>query len=560
MKSLRNPQRRRNMCSLRFIDSALVISTFSLPLQVLAQPATPAADQLSNKSPALQQREQGTQHKRGPNTNPPQGIAGAPANDDCENAIAAFDGNNPFSTIGATTDGPPHASCDLAGESQINQDIWFDYTATSTDVVNISLCGSAYNTRLAMYAGCACPVGDDNLIACNDDACGLQSETFFSTTAGECYKVRIGGFDSSAGEGNVLIFVGCVGLCGPCARHDCCTTGWVGCNDAECCNLVCAKDAFCCDIEWDTICVNAADELCGNAPQAYCPSPCTNDNPQDCFVGGNLPGCSIPDCCEFICAFDPFCCNAQWDQTCADAARAMCDLACEVTCLPGATLEDERCGEDNNGSCGGSFGSCQGPFPDCCDATGAPGCSDPACQQSICTIDPYCCDTEWDGICAAEACDDPNCQCNPSKSLFQTLACSDSICGTHWSSTTVRDTDWYQFNITECGTLVTWNVNSEFPPAVFVVQGCPGTILAAGLVNGCDTTASVELAAGTYLAFVAPAAFVNFPCGIGNNNYVAQLTCAQPCAGDIIGASGSPDGAVNVDDLLKVINNWGACK
>jgi hypothetical protein len=124
----------------------------------------------------------------------------------------------------------------------------------------------------------------------------------------------------------------------------------------------------------------------------------------------------------------------------------------------------------------------------------------------------------------------------------------------------VRDTDWYQFNITQCGTLATWDVKSEFPPAVFIIEGCPGTILAPGFLYHCGSMASTELVAGTYLALVAPGAFVDLPCDSGNNDYVATLFCDIPCPADIQGPGGGPNGVVDVDDLLKVINNWGACK
>lgn len=40
---------------------------------------------------------------------------------------------------------------------------------------------------------------------------------------------------------------------------------------------------------------------------------------------------------------------------------------------------------------------------DCCGANGTPGCEDTACCQAVCTMDPYCCDTEWDAQCADEA-------------------------------------------------------------------------------------------------------------------------------------------------------------
>lgn len=34
--------------------------------------------------------------------------------------------------------------------------------------------------------------------------------------------------------------------------------------------------------------------------------------------------------------------------------------------------------------------------------TGAPGCGDPATEACVCTIDDYCCATEWDAQCVAE--------------------------------------------------------------------------------------------------------------------------------------------------------------
>lgn len=46
---------------------------------------------------------------------------------------------------------------------------------------------------------------------------------------------------------------------------------------------------------------------------------------------------------------------------------------------------------------------------DCCGAHGAVGCADPSCQQTICGLDPFCCDTQWDGICANEALVDAAC-------------------------------------------------------------------------------------------------------------------------------------------------------
>lgn len=37
----------------------------------------------------------------------------------------------------------------------------------------------------------------------------------------------------------------------------------------------------------------------------------------------------------------------------------------------------------------------------CDDTTGLPGCNGCGCESCVCSLDPYCCDVEWDGVCAA---------------------------------------------------------------------------------------------------------------------------------------------------------------
>ncbi|KKK71438.1 hypothetical protein LCGC14_2913890, partial [marine sediment metagenome] len=44
---------------------------------------------------------------------------------------------------------------------------------------------------------------------------------------------------------------------------------------------------------------------------------------------------------------------------------------------------------------------------DCCLANGSPGCDEEPCCASVCAIDPYCCETEWDELCAAESVQTP---------------------------------------------------------------------------------------------------------------------------------------------------------
>ena len=40
---------------------------------------------------------------------------------------------------------------------------------------------------------------------------------------------------------------------------------------------------------------------------------------------------------------------------------------------------------------------------DCAVANGSRGCNDADCCETTCAVDPFCCDVDWDGICAAEA-------------------------------------------------------------------------------------------------------------------------------------------------------------
>ena len=57
----------------------------------------------------------------------------------------------------------------------------------------------------------------------------------------------------------------------------------------------------------------------------------------------------------------------------------------------------------------GVFPECVGGSGDCCIDNGTPGCNDSACCETVCFVDPFCCDTAgggfWDSICAGHAFD-----------------------------------------------------------------------------------------------------------------------------------------------------------
>ncbi|MHC4687581.1 MAG: GEVED domain-containing protein [Planctomycetota bacterium] len=128
-----------------------------------------------------------------------------PANDYCQNAqpignVEAL----PFDTTEATVDG--FADPDGCVRSP---NIWYCYTAACTGQATISLCGSSFDTVLAVYRGCECYPQQHDLIGCNDDSCGPQSVLTIDVVIGEQYLIEVGGFGSETGRG--VLSISCEG-------------------------------------------------------------------------------------------------------------------------------------------------------------------------------------------------------------------------------------------------------------------------------------------------------------------------------------------------------------
>ena len=125
---------------------------------------------------------------------PPDQKPGELLNDDCVNAIPIGNVTNlAFDTTSATFDGPGH--CERA------PNIWYVYTAAQSRGLTVSLCGSSYDTALAVYDGSDCPPKLEDMIRCNDDFCGKQSEVTFYASAGRDYLIEIGGWEGYTGQG-----------------------------------------------------------------------------------------------------------------------------------------------------------------------------------------------------------------------------------------------------------------------------------------------------------------------------------------------------------------------
>ncbi|MHC4705227.1 MAG: hypothetical protein ACYTFQ_32155, partial [Planctomycetota bacterium] len=126
-----------------------------------------------------------------------------PPNNDCDKAEPVGDVTNlAFDTSRATFDGPGHF--------MRSPNLWYCYTATCTGEVTISLAGSQFDTKLAVYNGCECYPQSNDLIKSNDDFHGQQSEVTFSATAASQYLIEVGGYNQTA-KGRGVINITCDG-------------------------------------------------------------------------------------------------------------------------------------------------------------------------------------------------------------------------------------------------------------------------------------------------------------------------------------------------------------
>ena len=193
---------------------------------------------------------------------------------------------------------------------------------------------------------------------------------------------------------------------------DCCSENTTpGCDDVDCCELVCAFDPFCCDAFWDAACAAEAVDFCVPCFE------CGSAGAGDCCADNGTPYCDDADCCEKICAVDPFCCDVAWDFNCAFEAAIGCEVACGAP-TGACCLDDGSCIIETVFTCelillgiyqgdgitcpNVFFCSCPGDGS-CYQANGTPGCNDPACCETVCTVDIFCCEVAWDLACKEQA-------------------------------------------------------------------------------------------------------------------------------------------------------------
>lgn len=89
-------------------------------------------------------------------------------------------------------------------------DVWYCFEAPCTDLVIADTCsfGTDFDTTLAVFAQCAMPFLE---IACDDDGCGTLSRVAWSAEAGRTYYLRVSGVHGETGPFELRIRCGNVG-------------------------------------------------------------------------------------------------------------------------------------------------------------------------------------------------------------------------------------------------------------------------------------------------------------------------------------------------------------
>lgn len=292
---------------------------------------------------------------------------------------------------------------------------------------------------------------------CGDDGCGGscgQCEGCDCVT-GFCVCCQPFCFDGQQCGGD-----GCGGSCGKCGPSDTCMDGYCyvttdgcevsdmpTCGGCPCEACVCEMDPYCCETEWDSLCVEECTDYCGGCGggnpgefgspcndytdclSGYCVETpeggrlCTMECIEECPPGWEcqsidtgspdplflcIPSCQ-PNCAGKECGDDGCGGSCGW---CGDAICV--DFFCYAEDIP--DCEGKECGPDGlGGSCGEcawgeicQWGQCvpNNDTNDGCTAWDLPTCGGCQCENCVCNMDPYCCDTQWDDICVDECMND----------------------------------------------------------------------------------------------------------------------------------------------------------
>ena len=498
-----------------------------------------------------------------------------PENDLCENAtpITGTVTDMPFDTTLAYHDG--------TGTCMTSANVWFCYTAEADGEYTIELCGSTFDTKLAVYDRCVCdPMGAE--LGCNDDSAicdgdSLQSALVLNLFADHQYLIEVGGYSSNVGPGDLSVFANVVPTGACCVEEECVATNF----EYECTALGGSWyegmecPAFECPVagEGDT-CATALPIAALPFTDTGDTSLYNHDYDEVCDYTGSLSS-------DVVYVYSPVD-DIMVDIDLCDSLYDTKVYVYENTCpTPGAPF---ACNDDHVGECevnyrsyindlmltGGNdyyivvdgYGSANGVYTLVVSDAGI-------IPEGACCVEGICVETDYEPACLAlggdwfigETCPEftgcpepciiecvgtlegePVCEdayvdlynggCNSDPFVFQTIACEETICGTSGTylndtGGNSRDTDWFLLTMTDPGT-ITWTVTAEFPVLIFIIQANSGdcvdyTILGNVTAEECvPATLSFAVGAGDYWLWVGPSVFEGVPCGA---DYEGIVTC-----------------------------------
>ena len=471
----------------------------------------------------------------------------------------------------------------------------------------------------------------------------------------------------------------CTGLRGATASGSCFfPNGSPACDDRTCCQAICLTDPFCCAQIWDANCSLFAGFIC-EIPGGECGDQGTGD----CFEANGSPSCEDAKCCESVCAIDSSCCDGVWDALCVALAEQACGGLCVVGTSESDLVEAEGCDGASNDPCTGGSAEvipngarihgtfaneedvdvlsldptavdldgdgfvrirmlftanaailklrgvacdstaefeiassaclpavinqcvpvgnwimeitptgaglgCEEPAwrlelevadtcgpicgrPDSCLQPHAhPGCSDSDCCQLVCQQDPACCDWTWDSTCALQAADlcggDPpaNDQCAAALELgtglhsFQQLLSTPTGPDSSCLTDEVRDGDvWFRHRAT-CDFLRVGTCSlADFDTVVDVYRGECGTLVPVDCVDD-DVFCTLDTAS-LFLEAECGVLYLIRISGVAGSN--GNGTLEIDCLGTECSCPGDLDfdGVVGGSDFGLLLSAWGKC-
>jgi hypothetical protein len=485
-----------------------------------------------------------------------------PAGSICAEPLVAAEGANAFDSTDSTT---AQAITGCGANHTIYKSMYFTFTATATDTYTFSTCtGTGFDTRIAVMNDCD-PI--NGVLACNDDACALQSSTSTALVQGQTVTVVVGGFAAAGGGvGNLSIAAagsggGGGGVCDPATNVEL----FVGPNDF-------ATVAGSGNLDLTGICDPGiyGDDLLYNVSY-YRFTPTVSD----IWTVTTCTGTTWDTRLAVLGTCDPFstiACNDD-DLACANFTSTL-----EFTGTAGVEVVIAVGGYAAANSGPGVVTIIQGSTAipcgdptagDCCVANLTPSCNDEACCNSVCAADVFCCDVEWDqacadlaaflcGACGAGSCQigtgtvaefelcgqDTNGGCNAGGAA-EIAAVGDVITGTFWADADFRDTDWYVLSLTEA-TEVTVTIKANMPCFTAFVDLACGGILGTASSGNCGGTTTFCFAPGDYYIVALPSVFAGFPCGFEFGNDYSLTVTGVPCDASAPANDNCADAAVAV--------------